>query len=489
MRKTNFIKISYVLLFSTVLAVSSTSVLAKDANKVEPVSFETNLTIQERMLHRRAVEAAVWGMPLANYHAMREGHRKDLGMEMNDIVIGSNIQDWRMRITTPNNTTPYVMAFWNLKNGPIVVEIPKSTEHVGLYGAMLDSWQRPLEDMGQRGKDGGAGAKYVVLPPNYQGSYPRGRGYVVVKSQTYGNYMLLRPLIKSTSKENLKLATEFAKKVKIYPLAQKNNPKANRYFDSYGKHLNLVPSFDHTYFQRLNDLIQEEPIERKDLAILGQLKALGIEKGMSFNPDARLRKILDSAAQEAHDYMNDVFVNGDYNRSFFKHWRSLAPYTSIETAFVFEYPTHLDIDGRGSVFNQVFGPVKNFDTFSPNAFYLTTAKDADGDLLSGSNNYRLTVPANVPVSQFWSALAYEMKDATWLDHQPKPGVASIEEGVIVNKDGSVDLYLGPKSPKGKEANWIPTTKGEDYYLIFRVYGVKKEFFLKKWVLGGIQKVK
>ena len=25
-----------------------------------------------------------------------------------------------------------------------------------------------------------------------------------------------------------------------------------------------------------------------------------------------------------------------------------------------------------------------------------------------------------------------------------------------NDDGSVDIYFGPKAPKGKESNWLPT---------------------------------
>jgi hypothetical protein len=35
---------------------------------------------------------------------------------------------------------------------------------------------------------------------------------------------------------------------------------------------------------------------------------------------------------------------------------------------------------------------------------------------------------------------------------------------------TVDVYFGPKAPKGKEGNWIPTAKGRRFFLLFRFYG-------------------
>ena len=59
-----------------------------------------------------------------------------------------------------------MFAFWNTKNdGPIVVEVPPTTKDVGLFGAVMDTWQRPLLDVGDKGTDRGLGAKYLFLPP------------------------------------------------------------------------------------------------------------------------------------------------------------------------------------------------------------------------------------------------------------------------------------------------------------------------------------
>ena len=120
------------------------------------------------MLHSRAVEAVVWAMPLLNFKGMRDGHAS-VGVGYNDIAYHSKIQDWKFQTATPNNTTPYVNFYWTIKDGPVVVEIPPSADGVGIFGTIMDAWQRPLDDVGAAGRDKGRGAKYLLVPPGYDG--------------------------------------------------------------------------------------------------------------------------------------------------------------------------------------------------------------------------------------------------------------------------------------------------------------------------------
>ena len=57
----------------------------------------------------------------------------------------------------------------------------------------------------------------------------------------------------------------------------------------------------------------------------------------------------------------------------------------------------------------------------------------------------------------------------------------------INEDGSVDIYFGPKAPRGKEKNWIPTNAGEGWFSYFRLYGPTQDHFDLKWVLPDIEK--
>jgi hypothetical protein len=53
----------------------------------------------------------------------------------------------------------------------------------------------------------------------------------------------------------------------------------------------------------------------------------------------------------------------------------------------------------------------------------------------------------------------------------------------------VDVYFGPQAPAGKDANWAPTVKGQDYFLLFRFYGPTQAFFDKSYVLNDLVKAK
>jgi len=134
-------------------------------------------TISDRVMHYRAIDAVVWAMPLLNFKQFRDGH-KALGVKQNDIAYHTKIQDWKFQTATPNNTTPYVNFFWNIENGPIVVEIPPSADGVGIFGTLMDAWQRPIDDVGAKGRDKGNGGKYVLMPEGYQ-------SVLLPKSYTY----------------------------------------------------------------------------------------------------------------------------------------------------------------------------------------------------------------------------------------------------------------------------------------------------------------
>ena len=219
----------------------------------------TDASLSERIRHSRAFESIIWSVPLMNYKAIRYGYLRDAGFGFNDVAYHSKIQTWELEIPTGNNTTPYVIACWTAIDGPVVVEIPASTPAVSLFGAMMDSWQRPIADVGPAGRDGGRGAKYLILPPNYRGPLPI--GYLVIRQKTYEGYFLLRPVIADTSESNLEKAEAFAKLIKIYPLAGAENPPETRHVDCYRKRVHAIVDYDDSYFDNLHEILQQEFLE------------------------------------------------------------------------------------------------------------------------------------------------------------------------------------------------------------------------------------
>jgi hypothetical protein len=44
--------------------------------------------------------------------------------------------------------------------------------------------------------------------------------------------------------------------------------------------------------------------------------------------------------------------------------------------------------------------------------------------------------------------------------QKRPGVSSQNKALLVNADGSVDAYFGPKAPAPKENSWAQSIPGK-----------------------------
>jgi hypothetical protein len=440
-------------------------------------------TIHDRMFQYRATEALVWAMPLLNFKQFREGH-KALGVNQNDIAYHTKVQDWKFQTATPNNTTPYVNFFWNVKDGPIVIEIPPSADGVGIFGTLMDAWQRPIDDVGAKGRDKGNGGKYVMVSEGYQGSLlPNSYTY---HQRTNNGFAILRAIIPDASPENVKKAAEFAKKIKIYPLAHASKPHENKYIDIYGKIMEGTPVMDESIYSELNEIIQEEVVEEQNLAMMGLLNKIGIQKGQPFKPDTRARKLYAAAAPEAlqymleqyHRYLNPWMYKG-------KKWSLLIPPGVVETDFTYEFPTYFDYHARGASYYAIISSVKNYGSAT---FYLDNAETADGEWLDGSKNYKLVVPPNVPIDDFWAITAYDLETASYIREMSKSSIDSSLAGLKKNQDDSVDIYFGPQAPGGKEANWIPTAEGRRFFLLFRFYGPQKGVFDGSFELNDIERV-
>jgi hypothetical protein len=82
-------------------------------------------SLAERAIYRRAVEAAIWGMPAVNYELMYAEMVGKVGGGFNQILFWSRLLDWKNQTLTPNPDVIYLMPFINTTDvGPMVLEIP-----------------------------------------------------------------------------------------------------------------------------------------------------------------------------------------------------------------------------------------------------------------------------------------------------------------------------------------------------------------------------
>ncbi len=440
--------------------------------------------LAERTIHRRAVEAVIWGMPAVNFDLLYQALVK-AGGKWNEIVYWSQLPDWKNQTLTPNPNTISVFPFFNTKvAGPMVLEIP-AADVGSVTGSVDDSWQAALEDVGPAGVDKGKGGKYLILPPGYQGNVPD--GYIALPSQTYTGFGVLRSNLKSGDEAGVAKAVAYGKRVRLYPLAQAANPPPTTFVDAIGVVFDNTIPYDLRFFQALDRFVQREPWLARDKAMIDQLKSVGIEKGKLFSPGPKTQEILNDAAREAQTWL-DAKYETVFSPSYFEdsQWAVPASPEVIEgQATFYAKPDAYAVDGRGVTFSFAYFSAKHLGA---GQFYLMTIKEKEGRAFDGGSTYRLTVPANAPVKLYWSATVYDRATHALIRNLPRSSLSSQSPDLEKNADGSVDIYFGPKSPAGKMSNWVPTSADGIFEVLFRFYGPEKPLFDKTWKLPDIEKV-
>ena len=125
----------------------------------------------------------------------------------------------------------------------------------------------------------------------------------------------------------------------------------------------------------------------------------------------------------------------------------------------------------------------------PATVYLVPTADDKGRPLAAGKLYKLRVPADMPVKQFWALIVYDFD--TWaFIYNPldRVGLSTYDTDKIKkNPDGSVDIYIGPKAPSGLEANWIPT-EGKKPVPFLRLYGADERFWNRTFTLPDVELV-
>jgi hypothetical protein len=373
----------------------------------------------------------------------------------------------------------------DMTRGPVVVEVPAASPTAVFFGSANDAWMVPVIDIGPQGEDAGKGGKYLFLPPAYEQPVPE--GYLVNRPATYHVYVALRPVAVGEGKMND--VVEYSQRLKVYPLAEAADPAPNRYIDAYPRVWNTLPRYDLGFFEDIARLVAEEPVQPKDKVMMGMLASLGIVKGKPFLPDEGMQSILGEAAALAGAMLQANFQTPGITTVTFwpgEQWGSFALSPAVlEGGFSFTDNDRVLLDERARTFQWLTFPPRKMGKGS---FYLVSMRDQSGKLLDGDSTYRLRMPAKVPVSQFWSVIAYSQASKSFIAGAPRVGLSSYDrEGLKFNPDGSVDLYFGPNAaaaPEGMASNWLST--GEDFFLMARFYGPQPELFQKTWSMPDLE---
>ena len=437
-------------------------------------TLESVDTIYDLLDLVRGIEVYLNTIPGASLVAMRTGFRS-VGLDSAGVLgYTAPRANSGSFFLTANTETTYGSMFLDLKaDGPTVIENPPNSLCV-----LDDFWFRYVADLGLAGPDQGAGGKYLILPPGYDGDKPS--GYFTYRSPTFTNWLVVRALG----------GVEDIVKTRVYPLAQAADPPQMTYLNIADKTQNTVHANDFSFYEEINTLIQEEPAEALDPERAGQCAAIGIVKGQPFEPDERMRRILSQAAPLAAAAARAItYKPRDPAAYLYPGGTWLSAFIGGSYEFLRNHARLLDARAQFHYFATVITPAMAAATVGTGSAYAYTAMDANGDWLDGGQTYRLTLPAGIPAKNFWSVDLYDTQTRSLLEtDNPHPSVMSLGDTVQANDDGSTSLYFGPAAPEGKQSNWVQTVSGKSWFIMLRLYGPLASWFDKTWRPGEIEPV-
>ena len=483
-------------------------------------SQDTLTKVYDHLDFTHAFEAFVNTMQGVNAAAIHKG-LLDIGVKDNELLVFSALMDAKSLFLTANADTVYFAGFIDLTKGPMVFETPPKA-----LGVLDDMWWRWVTDFGLPGPDRGEGGKYLLLPPGYDGPLPAG-GYVVAHARTTRVLILGRMFMeKNDPKPAVELIRTFTK---LYPyeaggvgtsiaeflsgktrLSRVTPPPPTVFHEGSGKVMNTIPPNDFSFYEMLNEVVQQEPATSLDPELMGPLAAIGIVKGQPFAPDARMRKILTEALAVANAtsrsllmhprdpawsyypgsaWVNFLFISGS-------EFETPIPMITREGVKPFPPTGYRTLDARTAFFYGITGitPAMAMRLTGIGSQYLFATWDADKQYFDGAKTYKVTLPKGIPEEKFWSLTLYDNQTRSMLDtpqRHPRAGSQSYPSPAAEpHADGSTTVYFSPTQPAGvKRGNWIQTMPGKGWFMILRLYSPLEPFFTKEWRLSEIELVR
>jgi hypothetical protein len=441
---------------------------------------EASRRLFDEMDYQRACQAYIWSTPIVSMTTFRLRQCKAYGVQdATDFVVLNSLKEKR-GVVTANLTTPYLLQFTSLKEGPLVVEYPAGMT----AGGFIDLWQRPVADTGLTGPDQGKGGTYVVVGPNDDPKAYEKPGVFVFQSATNSLLFGARILEPDPS-----YYTRFKSSLKM---GRHGTSLATCRFIEHGEvEWSATAPRGLEYWQVLSEAIRDEPVRAVDKAWMAMLLPLGIEKGKSFQPDARQKSILLKGAAMGELLARNLQVNPRFTEPYWKntHW-----YKSFDFTIPQETETRVELDERTTWFYEAVTSSEGMvnPVVGKGQVYMTTKRDERGALLRADRTYKLHIPKDVPVGQFWSLTLYSENTRRPYDNGGTEirsvSLDSKMKDLKHNANGSVDLFIGAKAPAAFESNFMQTAGEDGWFVYFRLYAPLQAFFDKTFRLADFEMI-
>jgi len=432
--------------------------------------------------------AYVWGYPMVNSHNRRVAFSKApepvlVGGVLPFAPVGYNamltsyIAPDQTFIACPNQDVVYGAGFSALDKEPTVFQVPDFGDRFWVY-ALYDQRTDEIAEIGKQ--YGTKPGFYLIVGPHWKGEAPAGIN-AVVRSSTDLVFAVPR-VFKDDTAEDTKAVQPLINRVVFYPLSK---------FDGTMKTVDWsklphLPAPEEkgakgeSSWVRPETYYEELPIVMKEVAPLPGEEALYGWINAVWEAAAK-----DPATKEA---LVASFVAADKE--------IIAPLTQWK------------FNGR-SAGNGWDSPVNNarwgtdylnrtgtsksnmFDNTPEETKYIYRDYDGQGQQLDGKNTYTVTFPKGQlpPVKGFWSLTLYDEHHFFHPNTLNRFSLGTKNKDLKYNKDGSLTLYFGAKSPgQDQETNWVPAPAGM-FSLYIRAYWADTAILDGSWIPPNVEQQK
>jgi len=473
--------------FLVAVATLTTTAQFISAQEIQPKyiggypTAETAEAAFEEYDYQAACQFYIWGYAYLNSLGFENGLELIGGDARTIYLFDKRIQP-NQGVITPNSEVVYVWSrLIDLSKGPVVFEAPPR-----IRGHIWDLGQRAISDIGDIGPDKGDGGKFLIYSSDYKGERPEGYFEIPIEHSQIAT-VAFRSF--PATEGSLEAAVKHGTTARWYYLSEEENPPNNSIVLVGDRAFSQEWPRDDEAFAWLAEAFNMDKVPASGLAHMGNMRRLGIEKGKPFNPDERAKKILKRAAKTAEAIVLSMAFR-PRTEPIYENRKYEPVFLNVSPIFLLE--NYEEVEARAGGWHQLVG---NFVTRVPakpgtGQFNMATYRDADGDFLIGSHTYRLRVPANVPVAQFWQIPVYEVATRAMINtDQQRVSLASTDD-LSRNDDGSVDLYFAPALPDGvPESNWVQTIPNEGWFTLPRLYAPLEPILDKTWRWNDIERVK
>ncbi|MFO1477814.1 MAG: DUF1214 domain-containing protein [Verrucomicrobiota bacterium] len=443
---------------------------AKDAAPEAPGASPAQVKAIEAWTGSLAVQAATYAAPLVAMYNLRS----TVAVGPNPKAVPNTI--WRMEdistptlaaesgYVSPNLDVIYGFGFADLGPEPVILTAPDSEGRYYMI-EICDMYSTAFA-YPAGGASGYTGGKFALCGPGWSGTLPDG----VKRIDCPTRWIELQPRVNVKGEADLPAAKKVIQAITLQGFSQFNGGPAPAPVAYHYEVPKLTPGVATSHCQ-FDDPIQfwsifsaamnENPPPASEIAsVLPQFEYLGIKLGKQWKPED-VNPLILAEMKKAAASIGDLALGTMPLAGTLKHGWVIPPANTGNAGP--DYLSRLCV--------AVFGLTANIST---EAIYYSGVLDGNNQPMTGAKKYTLTLKQPMAYAKpvppgFWSVTMYD-KATSYTTPNPIHRYHLADYDTLTkNADGSITLYMQVDSPGAdKEANWLPTPKG-DFYLIFRNY--------------------